>query len=121
MVAQAAWRAHNHVCATVQHALFGAVIHAADAGCDLGIGVFVQPFKLAGHLQRQFAGGGDDQGCGHISIQKLIGTRQQFRRNCQAKRHGLARSGLGRDQKVTPHHVFGQHRILNGRQGFIAF
>ena len=121
MVAQAARCAHHHMRAPVQHALFGAVIHATHTGGDLGIGAFVKPFKLARHLQRQFARRGDDQGKRHISIQKLIRSRQKFGRNSQAKGHSLARPRLGRDQKVAPYHVFGQHRILNGRQGFIAF
>ena len=121
MVAQAARSADDDMHATVQHALFGAVVHAADAGGNLGIGSLVQPLELTRHLQRKFAGRRDDQSHRDIRIQKLIRSGQQFRGDGQAKGHGLARSGLRRDQKIAGRDVFGQHSVLNRRQGFIAF
>ena len=120
MVAQAARRADDDMRAAVQRPLFGAVIHAADAGGDLGGSAFVKPVQLPRHLQRQFAGGGDDQCQRAVGIQKLIGTAQEFIGDGDAEGHGLAGTGLRRDQQVAPGDLLPQHGGLNRRQAVKA-
>ena len=90
MVAQTARRADNDMRATIQHALFGAVIHAADAGGDFRFGLGVKPFQLARHLQGQFASGGDDQSHRRVSVKQFIRSAQQFGGHSDAESHGLA-------------------------------
>ena len=95
MVAQPPRCSHHHMHATVQHPPFGAVVHAADASCNLGGGTFIQPLKLPRDLQRQLPRGRDDQGGRDIGEQQLLRPAQQFGRYRQPKGHGLARPGLG--------------------------
>ena len=120
MVAQAARRADHDMRATVQHALFGAVIHAADAGGNHGTRACVKPFQLARHLQRQFAGRCDHQGQRIIGIQKLIHAAQNLVGNRDPESHGLARTSLRRHQHITALRIWLQHRRLHGGQVFIA-
>ena len=61
MVAQTAGGSDDDMRATIQRALFGAIVHAADAGGDLGSGRGIKPFQLACDLLGQFAGGGDNE------------------------------------------------------------
>ena len=120
MVAQAARRADHDMHAAFQRALFGAVIHAADAGGNLGPGFGIEPFKFTRDLQGQFARGGDDQGHRHIGEQQAVGPPQQVGGNGHAKGHGLARAGLGADKRVAASHFGLQHRKLDGGEGFVT-
>ena len=113
MVAQAARGTNDDMGPPVQRALFGTVIHATNAGRDVGPGFGIEPLQLALHLQRQFAGGGDDQrqGCWHIG--EPVGTGQKLGCQGNAKRHGFARPGLGRHQRISVCQIRCQHRQLH--------
>jgi hypothetical protein len=101
MVAQAARRADDDVRAVVELAALLRGIHAADAGGDARAGGTVEPDQLAADLQREFAGGGDDQ------RERLAGRRnatvlaEQLGMHGQAEGHGLSGAGLGGDDKVA--------------------
>jgi hypothetical protein len=61
----------------------------------------VEPFELAPDLQRQFAGGGDDQRAGGVGRGQGPSPDQRLGHG-EAEGHGLARAGLRRDQQVAP-------------------
>jgi hypothetical protein len=85
MVAQAAGRADDDMGALIEQRGLAARVHAADAGDDAGIGVFVEPGELALDLQRQFARRRDDQ------RQRLAGAAEGF---------GLAEQGRGDGEPI---------------------
>ena len=89
MIAQPARSADNNMRATVQRALFGAVIHTAHTCGNLRTGGAVKPIQLACDLQRQFAGWRDYQSHWRISVKQFIRTAQQLIRNRYAKGHGF--------------------------------
>ena len=120
MVAQTPRRADNNMRATVQRALFGAVIHAADTSGDLRASGAVKPIQLAGDLQGQFARRGNHQGHRGVCIKQLVRATQQLIRNRDAKGHGLARPGLRRNQHIAVLGFGRQNRHLNGGKGFIT-
>ena len=120
MVAQPPRRADHDMRAAIKGALFGAVIHAADAGRDLRPGLGVKPVELARYLQRQLAGRRDDQRHRHIGEQQPVGPAQQFVGNRDAEGGGLARAGLGRNQQVAPHGCGGPNGLLHRGEGVIA-
>ncbi|MGY4196199.1 hypothetical protein ACVIM9_005540 [Bradyrhizobium sp. USDA 4520] len=62
MVAQPAGRPDHDVGALGKLALLAARVHAADAGDDAAVGVFIKPSKLALDLQGELARRRDDQG-----------------------------------------------------------
>ena len=120
VVAQTPRRADDNMRPPVQRALFGAVIHAAHTGRDLGVGALVKPVQLARHLQRQFPRRRNHQRHRRVGVQQLLRPAQQFLRNRNAKGHRLARAGLRRDQKVAPRDPFAQHRLLHRSHCLIA-
>ena len=120
MVTQASRRAHNDVNAPVQRPLFGPVIHAADAGCNLCPCTLIQPLQLPRDLQRQLSRGGNAQGQRSIRIQQLIRPTQQFIGNRNAKGHRLARPGLRRHQQVTASDGLAQHGALHGGKCLVS-
>ena len=122
MVAQAAGRADDDMRALVEQRGFATRIHAADAGDDLGVGVFVQPRQFALHLQRQFARRRDDQRQGLAGAGEGFVGSQQRRGDGEPIGYRLARAGLGGDQQVAPCGGLFEHRVLDGcRIGVIAF
>ena len=120
MVAQPARRADHDMGAPVQRALFRAVVHAADTGRDLRPGLGVKPVQFAGDLQGKLARWCDDQRHRHIGKQQPVGTAQKIGGNGHAEGHGLARSGLGADQRIPARNLGGQHCLLDGGEGFIT-
>ena len=113
MVAQAARGADDDMRAAVEGALFGAIIHAADAGGDQGGGVFIKPGQLAGDLQGKLARRRDHQGQRLVGVKEGVRAFQQVRGDGQAKGDGLAGAGLGRDEQVAPCGVGRQHGRLD--------
>ena len=117
VVAQAAGGAHDDLRAADQRPALGPVVHAADAGRDLGPGV--KPFQFARDLQRQFARGCDHQrgrqaGQGQgIAVQDVGGHRK-------AEGRGLARPGLRGHQQVAPRRLGREDGVLDGGQVVIA-
>ena len=101
MVAQTAGRADHDMGARGQLALFGARVHAADAGNHPRIGILIEPGELALHLQGQLAGGRHDQGkrCG--GALELLGIAEQVFCDGESIGDGLARAGLRRHQQVA--------------------
>ncbi len=120
VVAQPARSADDNMCAAFKRALFGPVVHAANAGRDLGTGPGVEPFQLTRDLQRQFPGRCNDQRQRVVGIKQRVLPVQHFGCDCQAKGHRLARTGLRRDQQVAPGNTFGQDSVLYRGQRFIA-
>ena len=121
MVAQTARCADHDMRAAIQRALFGAIVHAADAGCNLRACGAVKPLQLARHLQRQFTGGGNTQRQRHICIKQLVRACQNLVRHRDTKSNGLARSGLCRNQQIAALRLVCKHCHLHGSQFFIAF
>ena len=101
MVAQTAGRADHDVGARGQLALFGARIHAADAGDHPRIGILIEPGEFAVHLQGQLAGRCHDQGKRRGGPLEPLGIAEQVLCDRQPIGDGLARAGLCRDQQVA--------------------
>jgi hypothetical protein len=120
VIAQSAGRPDHDVSARCKLALFTARIHAADAGDDVPIRVLIKPCKLAMDLQGEFPRWRDDQGkrCG--SPLKPLGPAQKILCNCQPVSDGLARPGLGRNEKVAVDSFFGKHGDLNRGRPIVA-
>ena len=90
MVAQPAGSAHDNMRPTVQRALFGAVVHAANAGGDLGPGPGIKPFQLARDLQGKLTRGGDGQGDGLVGVKEGILPAKDLGGDGKAEGYGLA-------------------------------
>jgi hypothetical protein len=100
VVAEAARRADDDMGTAIQRAALGADVHAADAADDHGAGQFIEPFEFAGDLQGQFACRRDDQCQRCACLSEAFVVAEQCRRQCQAEGHGLAGTGLSRDECV---------------------
>ena len=120
MVAQTARCADDDMRAAIQRALFRAIVHAANAGGNLGPGFGVKPLQLARHLLRQLACRRDDERQGRISIKKPVRPVQDFRGNRKAKGHRLARAGLRRHQHVAALGARHQNGLLHGGKRLIT-
>ena len=120
MVAQATRRADDDMRAAFQRALFGAIVHAAHAGGDLCARLGVKPFQLARDLQRQFPRRRDAQRHGNVGIKQAVRAAQQFLGDADAKGHGLARTGLRRNQHILARDICRQHGRLHRGQAVIA-
>jgi hypothetical protein len=120
VIAQSAGRPDHDVSARCKLALFTARIHAADAGDDVPIRILIKPSELAMDLQGEFTRWRDDQGkrCG--SSLKPLGPVQKILCNCQAVSDGLARPGLGRNEKVAVDSFFRKHGDLNWGRLIVA-
>ena len=72
------------------------VIHAADQGSHLQVGIPGQVFRVLGYLHHELAGRGDDQ-CPRFTDEALALDRvaQQVVENGDQKGRGLAGAGLG--------------------------
>ena len=120
MIAQPPRRAHDDMDAGLQGAALALRVHAADAGRDARAGVAIEPGQLAFDLQRQFARRRDDE------RERCAGRRQGRRVAEQRLRHrdaigdGLARAGLGRNQKIPAPGLRGGDGGLNRRRLQIA-
>ena len=120
MVAQSPGRADHDMRAGRQLALFGAGIHAADAGDDTPIGVLIEPRQFALHLQGKLAGRRDDQGqwCGSplesfTAIEQVFGDRQPIG-------DGFAGPGLRRNQQVATGGLVRQYGSLHCGRGIVV-
>ncbi|MCY1230981.1 hypothetical protein D9M72_434170 [compost metagenome] len=116
MVAKTSGRVDDDVSAAFQRPLLGTHVHAANTGSDGRAGLFVEPFELALHLQRQFARRGDRQRQRCAGRAEAALVTQQGR--CERKAEGdrLAGTGLRRDQRVPVGELRVAHRLLNRRQ-----
>ena len=122
MVAQPPRRSHHDMHAVLQLAAFAARVHAADTGDHPRAGIVIEPAQLALHLQRQFAGGGDDERERHARRPHGRSTLQQRVGDRQAVSRGLSRTGLGRDEQVAALGFRVENRRLNrGRFAVFAF
>ena len=121
MVAQAPGRAHHDMGAARQFAPLLPRIHAADARDDARAGIVIEPAQLALHLQRQFAGGCDDQRQGIARGAESGRAFQQGLGHRQPEGDGLARPGLGGNQQVAALGLGLDHRALHrGGRGVVA-
>ena len=120
MVAETAGRADHDMGARGQLALFGARIHAADAGNHPRIGILIEPGEFALHLQGQFAGGRHDQGkrCG--GPLEPLGIAEQVFCDGEPIGDGLARAGLRRDQQVAAGSGVRRHGGLHRGGGIVV-
>ncbi len=98
MVAQAAGRAHHDMDAVFQHAALAARVHAADAGDDARAGVLIEPAQFALHLERQFAGRGNDEALRRAGRAEEFRFPEQRLGHGEAEGHRLAGTGLGGNQ-----------------------
>ena len=111
----------DRVEALIEFAPLGASVHAADARNNARARIMIKPGKLALHLQRQFTGRRDDQRQRLARRAHGGGAFQQGFGDGQAIGHGLARTGLRRDQQVAAFRIRFQHGPLHGRgDGVIA-
>ncbi|GCC45605.1 hypothetical protein chiPu_0029900, partial [Chiloscyllium punctatum] len=120
MVAQPAGRPDHDVGALSQLALLAARIHAADAGHDAAIGMFVKPGELALDLQGELARRRHDQRQWRAGRLEPLGVAEQIPCHGQSIGNGLARAGLGRNQEVAADGVVGQHGELDGGRLFVV-
>jgi hypothetical protein len=120
VIAQSAGRPDYDVSARGKLALFAARIHAADAGDDAPTRILIKPCEFSMDLQCEFACWRDDQGkrCG--SSLKPLHPAQKILCNCQPVSDGLARAGLGRNQKVAVDSFVRKHGDLNRRRPIVA-
>ena len=112
VIAQSAGRPDYDVSACGKLALFAARIHAADAGDDAPIRILIKPCE--------FARWRDDQGkrCG--SPLEPLGPAQKIPCNRQPVGDGLARTGLGRNEKVAFDGFVRKHGDLNRGRPIVA-
>jgi len=88
---------------------------------DARAGKVIQPAQFTLHLQRQLAGGRDDQGQGIAGGPEGRRAFQQSLGHCQAKGDGLARPGLGGDQQIAALGLGFDHRALHwSRRGVVT-
>jgi hypothetical protein len=120
VIAQSAGRPDDDVGAGGKLALFAARIHAADAGDDAPIRILIKPREFAMDLQGELARWRDDQGkrCG--SPLKPLGPAQKILCNRQPVSDGLARAGLGRNEKVAVDSFVRKHGDLNRGRPIVA-
>jgi hypothetical protein len=121
VIAQSAGRPDHDVSADGKLALFAARIHAADAGDDAPIRILIEPCELAMDLQGELTGWRDDQGkrCG--SPFEALQAAEQILCNGEPVSDGLARAGLGRNEKVAVNSFVCEHGDLNrGRPVVVA-
>ena len=121
MIAQPAGRADHDMGARGQLALFGARIHAADAGDHARIGILIEPGEFALHLQGQLAGRRDDQGKRRGGPLEPLGAAEQVFCDREPIGDGLAGAGLRRNQQVAAGGGVRQHGGLHrGRSIVVA-
>ena len=91
------------------------VIHAADQGDHLQVGVPRQVNGVLGDLHHQFPGGGDNQGPGFAHEALLLnGIAQQVIENSDQEGGGLAGAGLGLADGIVALQGVGQDGGLDG-------
>ena len=120
VVAQPSRRADHEVRALRQRALLATDVHAADAADDPGPRRRVEPGQLAVDLQRQLAGGGDDEAERQRCRSEGLGLAQERGRQRQAVGHGLAGAGLGGDEEVAAVRLGAQHGGLDRGRLLVA-
>ena len=118
MVAQPSRGADDDMRAIAQRAALLGRVHPADAGGDPRAGAGIEPAEFAADLQREFAGRGDHQhqrqfGRGVEAVEQLLRQRQP-------EGHGLARTGLCRDDEIAACGFGREHRGLDFGGFFIA-
>ena len=116
VVTQAAGRADDDMGATLQRAPLRTHVHAADAGRHRRAGRLIEPFQFAPHLQGQLPRRRHRQRDRRRGRREALLALQQGRRQRQAEGHRLARSGLGRDQRVGAGKLGSQHGTLHRGQ-----
>jgi len=88
---------HQNVAVALMQVLaLAIVIHAADQGVDLQVGVLAQRLGVLGDLHHQFPGGGDHQGAGLAGEALLLLHRvlEQVGDDGDQESGGLAGAGL---------------------------
>ena len=120
VVAQPAGRADDDMRALLERPAFLTHVHAADAGADARAGIPVEPFEFAANLHGKLAGRRDDQPARRARGVEALGAIKQRRRNGDAERDGLARTGLRGDQEVGAVGLRGKHCRLDGGQRVVA-
>ena len=121
VIAQTSGRADHDLRSAAQVPALPGGIHAADAGCDLRIGGPVQPAEFAADLQREFAGGSDDQRQRRLHRRHASFAVQQLCRHGEAESNGLAAARLGGDDHVAAVGAVFKHGGLNVGRGLITF
>ena len=105
-----------------QGALFTDRIGSAGDHLDGNSGNFgQQPAQLLGNLDRQFTGGGDQQGSGAFRLrQRFTAVRlgEQITGEAKSKSESFAGTGLRRDPQVAAFSLGGEHCFLYGGQFF---
>ena len=118
VVAQASRRADHDLAPLLKGAAFGARVHAADTGDDLGAGI--EPLQLAAHLHGQLARRGDDQSQRRAGRRQFAIGAQQVLGQDEAVGDGLARAGAGGDQQVASPRLRFKNGELDRRQRRVA-
>ena len=120
VIAQSAGRPDYDVSARGKLALFPARVHAADAGDDAPIRILIEPCELAMDLQGELTGWRDDQGkrCG--SPFEALQAAEQILCNGEPVSDGLARAGLGRNEKIAASNFVRKHGGLNRGRPIVA-
>ncbi|GAD55998.1 hypothetical protein MBELCI_2050 [Limimaricola cinnabarinus LL-001] len=120
VIGEAAGRGDDEMRAPVERAALVADFHAADGGGELGAGAAIEPFQLAHHLARQFAGRRDGQrqrGGGAAELAVIV---EDGRADGEAEAHGLAGAGLRRDQQVALGKLGRGDGLLHGGERVVA-
>jgi hypothetical protein len=103
--------------APLQRPTFGAVVHAADTGGELGPAPAYSHSSSRATCSASSRVGAMTSAIGLSAYKQHVLPVQNLGRNRKAEGHGLARSGLRRHQKVAPGHAVDQHGILHGESG----
>ena len=120
VVAQATRCGHDDMGATFQGPALVAHIHTANGRYHMGTGFGIEPAQLALDLQRQLAGRRNHQRQRQGCAIKGFGVPQKGRRHGKTKAHGLARSGLRRDQEIRVFQFGRGHGLLHRCQLLVA-
>ena len=120
VVTQTAWSGDNDVRATVERATLGAGVHAANTSGDNCARFAVKPCQLTTYLHGKLACGGDDEGQWRACAAEMCLVAQQCGGDGHAECHGLARAGLGGNQKVRAVEFGRYYGVLNGCHCIIA-